>query len=375
MRYTVNSAELYSHLQILDKVIVTKNSTTIETCVLFEISGETLNLRSTDKEITLTSRIALAESSGDSKFAVNASQFLEILKVIPEQPIVIDIDTSSLQMIINYQGGHIVLQAENADEFPALRVAEGEYVSFPAPTKALNIALANAMVATSTDEDRVLMQGIFFDITLEGFAIVASDGRKLVRTLIECETSDVTSSFVIPQKPTNIIRSILEKFDAVVNISTGTEGNATFDMGNFTMYCRLLAGNYPNYRKAIPQNNDRVAVVDRDSLISALRRALVVADKGTCLVKMLFDSDKVVITAENNNYAQSAEEQLVCQYDGMPIKIGFPGNYFYELANRISSSEIIIKLSDPSRAGILLPSVHQEGTNLLMLVMPLLITN
>ena len=375
MRYTVNSAELLNCLQILDKVILTKNITPIMSCVLFEVGEESLKMRSTDKEITLSCSIDVIESSGECKVAINAKRILEILKTIPEQPLTFDINTSTLQINLNYQNGHMVFQGENADEFPQLKPIEGQITSVTAPTKALNQALGNALVAIATDDARLAMQGVYFDITPEDFAIVASDGRKLVRTLIDHDATDVTAGFVIPQKPISIMRSIMDRLDDTVHISTNTEGNASFELGTFTMHCRLITENYPNYRRVIPQNNDRIATIDRNSLLSALRRIIAIADKSTCLIKMQFDTDRITISAENNNYAQSAEEQIMCQYDSTPIKIGFQGSFLFDLVNRISSDEIIFKLSDPSRAGLILPSTQEEGTDVLMLLMPLLITN
>lgn len=375
MRYIVNSAELYSHLQNLDKVILAKNTVPILSCVLFEINDTRLNLRATDKEITLTSSLQLAESGGDSSFAVNAKRILDILKVVPEQPITLDVNTSTLQIDLKYQNGHMIFQGENADEFPQLKSQENETSSFLVAADALNNALANAVVATASDDARIAMQGIYFDITPGEFAVVASDGRKLVRSLISCDTNNVTASFILPQKPVNIIRAVVGKNLESINISTFAEGNATFDMGDYVMHCRLITEAYPNYKKVIPQNNDRIATLDRESLMGALKRVLVGADHATSLVKMQFEADKVTLTAENNNYAQSAEEHILCQYEGMPIKIGFQGNYLTDLLGRLNTEEVIIQLSDPSRAGLILPSKQEENFNILMLLMPLLITN
>ena len=375
MRYIVNSAELLNVLQVLDRVILTKNVTPIQSCVLFDVSDNVLNLRSTDKEITLLCSLSLVESSGDYKFAVNAKRILEILKTIPEQPLTFDVNTQSLQINLSYQNGYMTFQGESADDFPELKAIEGDATSFEVSTKALNIALGNAMVATSSEEGRKAMQGVFFDLTPDDFSVVASDGRKLALTKVACDKHDTTASFILPPKPIGIIRSVLDKFDGNVSVKTTAEGNATFEMGNFSLFCRLVQDPYPNYRRVIPQNNDRIASIDRSSLVNALRRVIAIADKSTCLVKVQLDADKLTLSAENNNYAQSAEEHIVCQYDNVPVKIGFRGDYLVELVNRLSSEEVVLKLSDPSRAALIVPTVQEENTDTLMLLMPLLITN
>ncbi len=375
MRYIVNSAELLNVLQVLDRVILTKNVTPIQSCVLFDVSENVLNLRSTDKEITLLCSLSLVESSGDYKFAVNAKRILEILKTIPEQPLTFDVNTQSLQINLSYQNGYMTFQGESADDFPELKAIEGEATSFEVSTKALNIALGNAMVATSSEEGRKAMRGVFFDLTPEDFSVVASDGRKLALTKVACDKHDTTASFILPPKPIGIVRSVLDRFEGNVSVKATAEGNATFEMGNFSLFCRLIDEPYPNYRRVIPQNNDRIALVDRNSLVNALRRVIAIADKSTCLVKVQLEPDKLTLSAENNNYAQSAEEHIVCQYDDVPVKIGFQGSYLVELVNRLSSEEVVLKLADPSRAALIVPTVQEENTDTLMLLMPLLITN
>jgi DNA polymerase III subunit beta len=375
MRYIVNSAELLNVLQVLDRVILTKNVTPIQSCVLFDVSENVLNLRSTDKEITLLCSLSLVESSGDYKFAVNAKRILEILKTIPEQPLTFDVNTQSLQINLSYQNGYMTFQGESADDFPELKAIEGEATSFEVSTKALNIALGNAMVATSSEEGRKAMRGVFFDLTPEDFSVVASDGRKLALTKVACDKHDTTASFILPPKPIGIVRSVLDRFEGNVSVKATAEGNATFEMGNFSLFCRLIDEPYPNYRRVIPQNNDRIALVDRNSLVNALRRVIAIADKSTCLVKVQLEPDKLTLSAENNNYAQSAEEHIVCQYDDVPVKIGFQGSYLVDLVNRLSSEEVVLKLADPSRAALIVPTVQEENTDTLMLLMPLLITN
>jgi DNA polymerase-3 subunit beta len=106
-----------------------------------------------------------------------------------------------------------------------------------------------------------------------------------------------------------------------------------------------------------------------------MRRVMVVSDKTTTLIKFLFEANKVTLTSEDINYAQSAEEQLVCQYDGQPLKMGFKGSDLLELIGNLQSQEMTLKLADPSKAGLILPSEQDEGTDLLMLLMPLLINN
>ncbi len=375
MRCKFNCAELLSCLQNLDKVVVTKNNPSILACVLFEINGNTLTLRSTDKEITLITSLQLVEADGDFRFAIESKQMIEILKTIPDQPITFDINTSKLEIKLNYQNGYMIFQAQNADEFPMLPEPDTDITSFTVNGAVLARAMTDSVVAAAEDEGRKVMQGVFFDITPGEFNVVASDGRMLVLSQIKCDTKGLTNNFIMPQKPISAISSVLMSADQDIIVSTSTQGNATFNVGTYTMYCRLLTDPFPNYHKVIPTSNDRKITIDRASLLGALRRAMVVADISTSLVKLSFDTDRLVVSAENRNYAMAAEETVLCQYDGTPIKIGFKGDNLIELLLRISTEMVTIELSDPSRAGIIKPAQQDERLETLMLVMPMLITS
>ena len=375
MRFTLSSTTLSSRLSTLSKVITNKNAIAILESFLFEVRDGQLTITASDSENVMKSTCALDETDGNGSFAVSSQTILDAVRELPEQPLTFDVDTDQLVVKVYYQNGMYNFTVQNAEEYPQTQPMPTDVTRITFASGVLLANISRTLFATASEELRPVMNGIYFDITPEYTAIVASDGRKLVRSLITCDTNNVTASFILPQKPVNIIRAVVDKALADIKISTYAEGNATFDMGDYVMHCRLITEAYPNYKKVIPQNNDRIATLDREGIIGALRRVMVGADHATCLVKMQFEADKLTLTAENNNYAQSAEEHIICQYEGMPIKIGFQGNFLMDLLGRLNTEEVIIQLSDPSRAGLILPSKQEEKFNILMLLMPLLITN
>ena len=231
-------------------------------------------------------------------------------------------------------------------------------------------AVGREMIESVVHGDARLFDGI-----TQSLDKLKSDGHKLVRYLIKADTAGVTTRFTMPQKPAAILKNILDKASGEMTLRAFGTGNAVVETEFYTINCRLIEDPYPNYKGVIPQNNANVAVLDRASLISAMRRVMVVSDKTTTLIKFLFEANKVTLTSEDINYAQSAEEQLVCQYDGQPLKMGFKGSDLLELIGNLQSQEMTLKLADPSKAGLILPSEQDEGTDLLMLLMPLLINN
>ncbi len=375
MKYVVTSTLLYSRLQTIDRVITPKNSIPILSCFLFQVKDGNLEVTATDNDTTLKCNILLTESDGDTTFAIPAKQLLDILKEIPEQPLTIEYNPTTLQIEISYQNGHFSLQAEPGDEFPIMKKNDGESAKITINATTLSRGFASAIIAASNDEARKVMNGIFIDITPEDLSIVASDGHKLVCYKILCDTHNTTTSFILPRKPATLLRSIIDKLSGDITLCTYEDGNAVIEAESFNMTCRLLQEKYPNYKNVIPQNNTNVATVDKQSLQSAVRRVLVASDKATSLCKFTFEPGKVTLIAENKNYSQSAEEKIVCQYEGTPLRIGFRGDYLLELLSTIQSQDVILRLSDPSRAGLVLPSEQEKDTDVIMLLMPLLIAN
>lgn len=375
MRYVVASNLLLSRLQNIERVILPKNNIEILSCFLFDIKGTQMGVTASDQETILHTNVELSEAAGDCKFALDAKQLMNVLKEIPDQPLTLDVDSGKLQIGLLYQNGHFTLQGQAGDEYPELWKVDGEDNAIELPSVALSKGLQTALTATAADESRRVMNGIYMDITPDDLSVVASDGHKLVCYRVECDTHGLTTHYTLPQKPASILKAIIEKEENNITIHAYSSGNAMVTTENYSLSCRLIEEKYPNYKSVIPKQNENIATIDRASLQSAIRRVLVVADKTTALIKLKFDQNLVTLTSENINYALSAEEKLVCSYEGMAFKIGFKGTDLLDLINNLTSKEVVLKLADASRAGLILPSEQDEKTDLLMLLMPLLIND
>ncbi len=152
-----------------------------------------------------------------------------------------------------------------------------------------------------------------------------------------------------------------------------SEKNAVIKTENFTMTCRLIEGHYPNYRSVIPQNNPNQINVNRNALLSALRRVLIFSNANSALVKLQIVSNRIEVSSQDIDFSMSAQESLICDYNGMPISIGFKGTYLLELLNNLDGEEINIYLADASRAGIFVPAIQPENEKTIMLLMPMML--
>ncbi len=371
MRFTVSSSDLNNQLQTLSKVITNKNSFAILECFLFEIADGKIKITASDGENTLTTTIPIEDAAVAGSFAVHNHTMLDAMKELPEQPLTFDVNTDELTVKVLYQNGIYNFTASNANEYPQLKgVGEGaSVITIDSGLLANNIA--RSIYATAQDEIRPVMTGIYFDLSAESLAIVASDGHKLVRSKNFTVKADSPTSFILPKKPANLLRSVLSKDGGDVVIKFN-ESNAEITYGEGVLNCRLIEGRYPNYNSIIPQNNPNQLIIDRKLLLSALRRVVPFAS-GAQLVRFHLETGKLELNSEDVDFSTSAQEKLTCNYSGVPMNIGFKGGSFVEILSNLESEEVSIQLSDPIRAGVIMPTVQPENEEIIVLIMPILL--
>ena len=374
MRFTVSSTALSNKLVALSRVINSKNALPILGDFVFDISGQTLQLTASDSENTMQTTVELTDADGEGRFAMGNHDLLEAVKGFSEQPITFDVDMTQNLAKISYQNGLFSLPVESADEFPAAQqVADGAN-TIVISNQLLLDNINRSLFATAQDELRPVMNGIYFDLTPDCLAVVASDGHKLVRNKILNIRSEQPASFVLPKKPASLLKSVLGKQggDVVIRFD---ERNAEINYGEGTILCRLIEGRYPNYNSVIPQNNPNELRVDRNGLLAALRRVQPFANDSSNLIRFHVEGATLQLDAEDYDFSKTATERMTCEYNGQPMSIGFKGSSFIEILGNFSCPEVIIQLADPSRAGLVLPSEQPENQDVLMLMMPMLIND
>ncbi len=374
MRFTLSSSALSSKLSALSRVINSKNALPILGDFVFEIKDNVLYLTASDSENMMKTQIDLTESDGYCRFAIGNHDLLEAVKGFSEQPITFDVDQEKNIVKISYQNGLFSLPIENADEFPMAQPVSDFATSIVMPNLILAENINRSVFATAQDELRPVMNGIYFDLTADGLAVVASDGHKLVRNKVFTIKSEQPAAFILPKKPANLLRNLLGKDGGDVIIRFD-ERNAEINYGDGILQCRLIEGRYPNYNSVIPQNNPNELRVDRLGLLAALRRVQPFANDSSNLIRFHVEGSTLQLDAEDYDFSKTATERMTCEYNGQPMSIGFKGSSFIEVLSNFDCQEVTILLADPSRAGLVLPSEQPENQDVLMLMMPMLIND
>ena len=372
MTFTVSSGVLSAKLSAIAKVINPKHQLLMLKQTAFEVIGPTLRLTGSDGENTLVTNIPLVASDGDQTFGLEATLLLDAVKGLAEEPVTFDVVNGIAT--ISYHNGYFTLPVDEiAGEYPWPADLDGDIREKGIKSSVLAENIGRSLFAAATEELRPIMRGVFFDFETDNLSIVASDGRKLVSSQINSIKSEEPVSFVLPMKPSSILSSLLPNDDSNAVIKFNDK-KVRITFTDTVLTSCLIDGHYPNYRSVFPKDNINKAVVSRRDLLAADKRILPFASQSSKLVCLHFEPRFVRLDAKDTDFSRAATETVEATYDGQAMDIGFNGQALADVLTNLESDEVEISLSDPSRAGIVMPCENPEDTEILMLLMPMLIS-
>ncbi|MDA3778922.1 MAG: DNA polymerase III subunit beta [Bacteroidales bacterium] len=376
MKFVISSTVLLGHLQAISRVISNKNTLPILDNFLFQLHENELKITASDLETTLITSMDIENATDDGVIALPARILTDILKEFADQPLTFNIDLESYNVKINSENGEYNVVGLNGEDFPQLPVIKDDIKkSIQVPTELLLNGIDKTLFATADDELRPVMNGIFIELSEDNITFVASDSHKLVRYRRLDISADEESNFILPKKPASLLKNILSKDDNEVKIEFDDK-NAFFTLPNYKLVSRLVEGNYPSYNSVIPDNNPHKLTIDRLELYNSLKRVSLFSNQASNLVKLDVKGNQLTVSAQDIDFSISADERLNCQYEGDDMAIGFKSSFLVEILSNLPSSDILIELSDPSRAGVLFPVDNDnEDEDVLMLLMPMMINS
>lgn len=371
MKFIVSSSYLLKNLQTLGGVINNNNTLPILDNFLFELENGQLKVYASDMETTVVGMLEV-EGQESGSVAVPARLLLDTLKTFPEQPLTFSNEEN--QLTISHDKGNSELAVANPDEFPkTVEVEEPESITVMGDLIAT--AINKTIFAAGNDDLRPVMSGVFFQFNSDGLTFVATDAHKLVKYHRSDASATQTAEFIMPKKPLNLLKSMLQGDESEVLIEYN-ENNARFTFENTTLICRLIDGKYPNYEAVIPKENPNQLTIDRNQLLNSVRRVSIFSNRTTHQIRLTMAGAELNISAEDLDYSNKAEERLTCDYQGDDMQIGFNSKFLLEMLNHLDSDEVHLKMSLPNRAGILSPvDGTEEGEQITMLVMPVMLSS
>lgn len=374
MKFIVASGELQKALNVVSGVISSSQSRPILENFLFELENEILKITASDGETTLITSLAV-KSDDQGKIAVPAKIFQDLIKTFGDQPLTFSVKDSEsgegglLEILDEKDNYEVAL--DNAEDYPELQ----EFDASQKVTLASGVladALSNTLFATSNDSLRPVMTGVLFQFTEKETNFVSTDSHRLVVYKRTDVTNKEAVEFIMPKKPLSIFKNILSNSNDEVTIEFN-ENMAKFTFGENIWICRLIDGKYPNYSAVIPKENPNVLTVNRNLLLSSIRRASILSNKSTNQVRFKLSGNVLHLHAEDTEYANKADMNIPCDYKGEDINIGFSSKFLTEMLSVLGSEDITMKMSQPNRPGIVEPvDGLDENEHILMLSMPVI---
>lgn len=373
MRFTVSSGALNQRLQTIRGVFSGKSIINILDCFLFQFNGVSLTITASDGDNRLTTTLEVSECDVEAaSLCINAKTILDTLKELSDQPLTFYVDLERGIVNGKYCNGEFNITCLPANDYPMPPVMPEERSVVTLPAAALMSGISRCINCTKDDEIRPVMNGVLMDITPEKTIFVATDGHKLMRSTTSKSHTEISYSVILPKKSVALLRTVLAKNEGDASVTT-SGAMLEVKTTEYTLTGKLIEGRYPNYNTVIPSNNPHHITIDRQALLSATKRVALFSNQSSSLVKMRFEAGNCTISGQDYEFATSAEERVICQYEGNSITIGFKGTLLIEMLSLVESDEVRLELADPSKPGLIIPTDTQDGDEVLMLLMPMMV--
>lgn len=369
MKFIASSSSLLKQLQHISGVINANTVLPILEDFLFEVEKNRLTVVATDLETVMRVQLDI-EAKDSGKVCIPAKILMDSLKNIPDQPLTFNID-KNFSIEITSDNGKYKVMGENPDNFPKEPAAD-DTTSFTMLASALVTAINKTLFATSNDDLRPAMTGVFFELDKKGLQCVATDAHRLVRykrTDVKCPKTD---SFIAPRKPLNLLKAAIPSTDEEITVSYNSN-HLFVKHGTTQMSCRLIDARFPDYKVVIPADNPYRLTVSKSDFQSALRRVSVFSNKSTNQVALNISGSELQLAAQDVDFSFEGTERMKCQYNGEDLMIAFNAKFMIEMLSATESEEVNMELSTPTKAGLIKPADQDENEDLLMLVMPLML--
>lgn len=364
MRATISREKLQEALVAVAAAVPAKTTLPVLGNLLLETTDRGLRISGTDLDIGVSTEVP-ADIEAPGGITVPAKKLLEIVRELPPSPVRL-VASGEQRISLECARSKFKLLGLPRDEFPAFPVVDFKS-SWRIKSGDLQRLISHTVFAVSTEESRPILNGVLWEIREEETRMVATNGHRLAKMEIPFVGS-FKGEFIIPPKALEQVRRLFPA-DEDLEIAKG-ENHIAFRSPFTSVYSRLIEGPYPNYDQVIPRDNNRVALIEKQALQSALKRMAVVASDQTHRVKLSFNAALLRFSVATPDLGEGQDE-LAIRYEGDPIDIGFNGMYLLEILRYMPTEEIRFTFKEPERAATLEPENWQESGKYLCLVMPL----
>ncbi len=367
MRISTSSEELYKALQKLSKATPTRSTLPILNCVLIEVENDSVSLRTTDLEITIVCTIdASIEEPGTA--AIPLQTLIDITNELSDTRLTINVgDSQHVELITD--NGTYDLMGKPVEEFPVTPEVDNRKAT-GIEASVLKEIINLTSFAVSKDELKPALTGVLFRFEENRLLCVATDGHRLVRYIRnDFVSKEFSGDVIVPRKFLNLINSMLG-VDENIQIWMG-DNNLTATVGGDYIFTRIIDERFPDFESVIPKDNDKELLIEREALLSAVRRVSIFSNRSTHQIAMELSSDTAKVRTEDPEKASKAIEKLPAKLTGEPITVGYNAAYLKDVLMHLKSHNLSFHLKTPISAGLVYPEVQEANSEITMLLMPI----
>ena len=368
MKFIVSKSDIFKTLSHLQSIVSKKNTLPILSNILIEADDNTLTLSATDMDISIKETITCNIIDIGST-TLNAQMIFDIIKKLPDTTEIEFISNNGKILTIRSDVSKFSLSCLPKDEFPLIETKTNNSKKITVKSQTILNLINKTKFAISNEETRYFLNGLYFNISsnenTSNLIFVGTDGHRLaVSTSILNISIDEIPGVIIPKKTINELSKLLsEDYDDIdIDISLN---KIIFYIGNLILVSKLIDGNFPDYTRVIPKNNNNNLVINRENLLSAVDRVSTIANEKSPSIKFKLLENFINLSSVNSENS-TATEDLKAEYKGNEIEIGFNSRYVMDILDNLKGEEVKISFNNNSNPILIKEKIDSENTYVLM---------
>ena len=363
MHFTIQREALLKPLQLVAGVVERRQTLPVLSNVLLVVEGQQLSLTGTDLEVELVGRVTLEEPAESGEITVPARKLMDICKSLPADAL-IDIRIDEQKLLVKAGRSRFSLSTLPANDFPTVEEGPGS-LTFSLVQSRLRRLIERTSFAMAQQDVRYYLNGMLLEVQTGILRAVATDGHRLAMCSMEAAIEQVERhQVIVPRKGILELARLLTEQDGNVSIVLG-QHHIRATTGEFTFTSKLVDGKFPDYERVLPRGGDKLVVADRQGLREAFSRTAILSNEKYRGIRLQLESGLLKIQA-NNPEQEEAEEEIVVDYNGSSLEIGFNVSYLLDVLSVMTTDQVRLILSDANSSALVQEADNDDSSYVVM---------
>ncbi|MEO4047921.1 DNA polymerase III subunit beta [Pseudomonas sp. CAU 1711] len=362
MHFTIQREALLKPLQLVAGVVERRQTLPVLSNVLLVVDGQQLSLTGTDLEVELVGRVTLEEAAEPGEITVPARKLMDICKSLPNDAL-IDIRLDEQKLVVKAGRSRFTLSTLPANDFPTVEEGPGS-LTFNLVQSKLRRLIDRTSFAMAQQDVRYYLNGMLLEVQSGVLRAVATDGHRLAMCAMQAEVQSEKHQVIVPRKGILEMARLLTEQDGEVAIVLG-QNHIRATTGEFTFTSKLVDGKFPDYERVLPRGGDKLVVGDRQALREAFSRTAILSNEKYRGIRLQLAAGLLKIQA-NNPEQEEAEEEVMVDYGGGALEIGFNVSYLLDVLGVMTTEQVRLILSDANSSALVQEADNDDSSYVVM---------